>query len=177
MGPRNAPTIFGGLGTAFPRVPPLTTATNPTKPHGRNHWGVGGGPDLPPPQIWMDHPNFLDEECDYRYVTHCSARNWVYHPYSVLYNNLDQGIGPPNFENVVAPLVAEENRQQRCIEKLEDGGRPWSTICLNGGKLVRATELICDEAWQTLPRACDASANDDVVYVSLLPCCYTTLGF
>ena len=25
-----------------------------------------------------------------RYVTHCSARNWVYHPYFVLYNNLDQ---------------------------------------------------------------------------------------
>ena len=39
-----------------------------------------------------------------RYVTHCSARNWVYHPYFVLYNNLDQGIVPPNFENVVAPL-------------------------------------------------------------------------
>ena len=31
-----------------------------------------------PPPIWTDHPNFLDEECDYRYVTHWSARNWVY---------------------------------------------------------------------------------------------------
>ena len=32
------------------------------------------------PKIWMDHPNFFDEECDDRYVTDCSARNWVYHP-------------------------------------------------------------------------------------------------
>jgi len=38
-------------------------------------------------------------------AAHCSARNWLYHPYFVLYNNLDQGIGPRNFENVVAPLV------------------------------------------------------------------------
>ena len=48
----------------------------------------------------------MKSACDYRYVTHCSARNWVdlYHPYFVLHNNLDQGIGHPNFENVVAPL-------------------------------------------------------------------------
>jgi len=26
--------------------------------------------------------------------------------YFVLYNNLDRGIGPPNFENVVAPLFS-----------------------------------------------------------------------
>jgi len=58
---------------------------------GRNHWGVGGPG---PPKIWTDHPNFFDEECDYRYITYCSARNWVYHTYFVLYNNLDQGIGP-----------------------------------------------------------------------------------
>jgi len=58
---------------------------------GRNHWG--GGPD--PPKIWTDHPNFFDEECGYRYVTDCSARNWVYHTYFILYNNLDQAIGPP----------------------------------------------------------------------------------
>jgi len=48
-----------------------------------------------PPKIWTDHPDFFDEECDYRYVTDCSPRHWVYHPYFVLYNNLDQGIGPP----------------------------------------------------------------------------------
>ena len=60
-----------------------------------------------PKKIWTDHPNFFDEECDYRYVTDCSARNWLYHPYFVLYNNLDQGIGPPNFENVVAPLLSD----------------------------------------------------------------------
>jgi len=39
-------------------------------------------------------PTFFDEECDYRHVTACSARNWVYHPYFVLYSNLDQEIGP-----------------------------------------------------------------------------------
>ena len=61
-----------------------------------------GGPDIP--KNWMDHPNFFDEECDYRYVTYCSPRNWVYHRNFVLYNNLEQEIGPSNFENVVAPL-------------------------------------------------------------------------
>jgi len=60
---------------------------------GRNDWGDEGDPD-PQKKIWRDHPNFFDEECDYRYVTHCSARNWVYHPYFVLYSNLHQGIGP-----------------------------------------------------------------------------------
>ena len=32
-----------------------------------------GGPN--PTKIWTDHPNFFDEESDYRYVTDCSARN------------------------------------------------------------------------------------------------------
>jgi len=32
--------------------------------------------------------------CDYRYVTDCSERNWLYHLYFVLYNNCDQGILP-----------------------------------------------------------------------------------
>ena len=82
------------------------------KDQGRNHWVVGGGaevgPPSPPKKNWTDQPNFFDEESDYRYVTDCSARNWVYYPYFVLYNNLDQGIGPPNFENVVAPLTKTE---------------------------------------------------------------------
>ena len=67
--------------------------------------GVGGRVQTPLPQNLDDHLNFFDEECEYRYVTACTARNWVRHPHFVLYNNLDQGIGPPNFENVVAPLV------------------------------------------------------------------------
>ena len=53
----------------------------------------------------MDHPNFFDEECDYRYVTDCSARNWVCHPYFVLYNNLDQGIGPPTLKTWLRPWI------------------------------------------------------------------------
>jgi len=61
----------------------------------------GSGPH--PPQICTDHLNFFDEECDYRYVTDCSARNWVYHPYFVLYNNLDQGIGPPTLKTWLHP--------------------------------------------------------------------------
>jgi len=48
--------------------------------------GVGG---VRTPKIWADHPNFFDEECDYRYVIDCSARKWGYYPYFVLYNNLD----------------------------------------------------------------------------------------
>ena len=80
--------------------------------------------------MWTDHPNFFDEECDYRYVTDCSA--WVYHPYFVLYNNLDQEIGPPNFENVVAPLqklatYAAENFQ--LLEGTPDQGNcPWTPL-------------------------------------------------
>jgi len=64
----------------------------------------GEGPD-PPPQKknWTDHRNFFDKECDYRYVTVCSAQNWAYHPYFVLYNNLDQGIGPPTLKTWLRP--------------------------------------------------------------------------
>ena len=70
--------------------------------------GRSGGPDPPPPKkknnkIWTDHPNFFDEECDYRYVTDCSARNWAYRPYFVLYNNLDQGTGPPTLKTWLSP--------------------------------------------------------------------------
>ena len=72
-----------------------------TLTQGRNHWGSEGSAA---PKIWTDHPNFFGEERDYRYVTDYSARNWVYHPYFVFYNNLDQEIRPPNFENVIAPL-------------------------------------------------------------------------
>ena len=36
-----------------------------------------GGGGSGPPKIWTDYPNFFDEECDYRYVTDSSARNWV----------------------------------------------------------------------------------------------------
>jgi len=71
---------------------------------------TGGRGVRTPLQIWTDHPNFFDEECDYSYVTDCSPRKWVCHPYFVLYNNLDQGIGPPNFENVVAPLPRSANK-------------------------------------------------------------------
>jgi len=53
-----------------------------------------GGRRDPDPQNLDGPVQLFDEECDYRYVTDCSAQNWVYHPYFVLYNNLDQGIGP-----------------------------------------------------------------------------------
>jgi len=53
-----------------------------------------GDPDPPPKKkSWTDHPNFLRS----------SARNWVYHPYFVLYNNLDQGIGPPTLKTWLRP--------------------------------------------------------------------------
>ena len=72
--------------------------------------GVGG---LRTPKIWMDHPNFLGEECDYRYITHCSARNWVYHSYFVLYNILDQGIGPPTLKTWLRPWLGDQKQSVR----------------------------------------------------------------
>jgi len=71
---------------------------------------TGGFGGSGPPKIWTDHPNFFDEECDYRYVTDCSARNWVYHPYFVLYNNLDQGIGPPTLKAWLRPCSSVKVR-------------------------------------------------------------------
>jgi len=56
-----------------------------------------------PQNLGTDHPNFFDEESDYRYVTDCSPRNWVYYPYFVLYNNLDQGIGPLTLKTWLRP--------------------------------------------------------------------------
>ena len=41
-------------------------------------------------------------------VADCSARNWVYHPYFVLYNNLDQGTGPPTLKTWLRPCLREE---------------------------------------------------------------------
>jgi len=42
------------------------THTHPSQ--GRNHWGEGRGvrTPSPPKKKWKDHPNFFDEECDYR---------------------------------------------------------------------------------------------------------------
>jgi len=47
-------------------------------------------------------PTFLMKS-DYRYVTACSAQNWIYHPHFVLYNNLDQEIGPPTLKTWLRP--------------------------------------------------------------------------
>jgi len=55
--------------------------------------GSGGGSG--PPKSWTDHPNFLRS----------SARNWVYHPYFVLYNNVDQGIGRPTLKTWLHPCT------------------------------------------------------------------------
>jgi len=83
---------------------------------GRNNWGVWGSG---PPKIWTDHPNFFDEECDYHYVTHCSARKWVYHPYFVLYNNLDQGIGPPTLKTWLRPCFRWGARWRHLASTIE----------------------------------------------------------
>ena len=63
-------------------------------------WGSG------PPENLDGPPQLFYEECDYRYITDCSARNWVYHPYFVLYNNLDQEIGPPSLKSWLRPWVS-----------------------------------------------------------------------
>jgi len=56
------------------------------------------------PKNFDGPPQLFDEECDYRYVTDCRPRNWVYLPYFVLYNNLDQGIGPQLWKRGCAPV-------------------------------------------------------------------------
>jgi len=85
-----------------PRIKDETPAIGATaQPLG----GREGGRTSPPKKNWTDHPNFFDEECDYRYVTNCSARNWVCHPYFVLYNNLEQEIGPPTLKTWLRPWI------------------------------------------------------------------------
>jgi len=65
---------------------------------GRNHWGVGGR---------TPHPKKNGRTTPTFYVAaDCSARNWVYHPCFVLYNNLDQGIGPPTLKTWLRPCIS-----------------------------------------------------------------------
>jgi len=92
------------------RGAPTTLATL----QGRNHWGSRRG--VRTPQIWTDHPNFFDKECDYHYVAASSARNCVYHLYFVLYSNLDQGIGPPTLKTWVrrCNIVADREFSTNC---------------------------------------------------------------
>jgi len=62
---------------------------------GRNHW-PGVGEVRTPQKFGRTTPTFY-------VAAHCSARNWLYHPYFVLYNNLDQGIGPPTLKTWLRP--------------------------------------------------------------------------
>jgi len=82
---------------ACKNLTPVMPTTSTGKGATTGGWGVRT------PKIWTNHPNCFDEECDYRYVTDCSPRNWVYHPYFVLYNNRDQGIGPPTLKTWLRP--------------------------------------------------------------------------
>ena len=81
------------------------TAQHISDGQGRNHWVDWWGGGSGPPKIWTDHPNFFDKECDYRYVTDCSTRNWVYHPYFVLYSNLarPRNWTPPTLKTWLRP--------------------------------------------------------------------------
>jgi len=97
--------------------------------------GGRGGRTPPPPEIWTDHPKFL-RSCTLQCTKLAIPSN---HPYFVMYNNLDQGIGPPNFENVVAPLhiYADGLRKGACK-------RDWCVCvcrCLLGRWWHRATRL------------------------------------
>jgi len=58
--------------------------------------GGRGGPD--PSKFGRTTPTFY-------VAADCSARNWVYYPYFVPYNNLDQGIGPPTLKTWLRPCV------------------------------------------------------------------------
>jgi len=54
----------------------------------------------PPQKFGRTTPTF--------YVTvDCIARNWVYHLHFVLYNNLDQGIGPPTLKTWLRPWLVQ----------------------------------------------------------------------
>ena len=69
--------------TPHSRCPPAS-ARYYTRWHEKlGHWGV-----RTPQKIGRTTPTFY-------VAADCSARNWVYHPYFVMYNNLYQGIGPP----------------------------------------------------------------------------------
>ena len=73
-------------------LPPSKGATS-----GRRGWGVR----TPPPKKKKNgrtNPTFF-------VAAHCSARNWLNHPYFVLYNNLDQGIGPPTLKTWLRPCL------------------------------------------------------------------------
>jgi len=67
-----------------------------------------------------------DEECDYRYITDCSVRNWVYHPYFVLYNYLDQGIRSPTLKTLLCPWAWHSHKKRtvgvRLTWRLSAGG-------------------------------------------------------
>jgi len=81
---------------------------------------TGGSGGSGPPKIWTVHPNFFDEECDYRYVTDCSALNWVYHPHFVLYSNLEQGIGLPTLRTWLRrclQLAAAAHVEDACLQR------------------------------------------------------------
>jgi len=56
-----------------------------------------------PPKFGRTTPTFY-------VAVDCSARNWVYHPYFVLYNNLDQGIGPPTLKTWLRPWARKKTR-------------------------------------------------------------------
>jgi len=57
---------------------------------------VGGGPD--PPKFGRTTPTSYA-------AADCSARNWIYLPYFVMYNNLDQEIGPPTLKTWLRPCL------------------------------------------------------------------------
>jgi len=73
--------------------------------NGVNMWPLGGQDPLPlPKKIGRTTPTFWMKSDD-RYIADCSPRNWVYYPYFVLYNNLDQGIGPPTLKTWLRPCI------------------------------------------------------------------------
>ena len=68
---------------------------SPAPWQGRNHGGGFGGSG---PHQNLDGPPQL-----FYVAAGCSARNWVYHPYFVLYNNQHQEIGPPTLKTWLRP--------------------------------------------------------------------------
>jgi len=99
------------LSTWRPHVPDVLPTTSRLQTHDTPSMQASAraqplGSGAQDPQNLDGPPQLFDEECDYRYVTACSARNWVYHPHFVLYNNLHQGIGPLTLKTWLRPWAS-----------------------------------------------------------------------
>ena len=103
---------------------------SPQKPRAQPLGGSAGSGHPPPKKNGRTTPTFYA-------AADCSARNWVYHPYFVMYNNLDQGIGPPTLKAWLCPcqkLMISVNYTTMTYTVIE-GQRIFCQLNVIGGSL------------------------------------------